>query len=157
MSDNDICIIWDLVPFLQQWSSSWQSRKNWNLNFEISHCLSYGWPKSNFFISISHSSETMYIWPHVVKTKMGLKSGGFFWEIVNKQLKIVNKQLKTEKNPPLLKPILVFITYGLGCIVIEVQPFEVATFDLGHPVIRIFRWVVHVIFWGWHQNRSGIL
>ena len=65
---------------------------------------------------------------------MGLKSGGFFWEIVNKQLKIVNKQLKTEKNPPLLKHILALPMVGQICTFEELQPFEIATFDLGHPV-----------------------
>ena len=30
------------------------------------------------------------------------------------------QRAETEKNPPLLKPILVFTTHGLGCIFIEI-------------------------------------
>ena len=39
-------------------------------------------------------------------------------------------------NPmlPPLKPILALPTQGQKCILSELQPFEVATFDLGHPV-----------------------
>ena len=43
--------------------------------------------------------------PLVVKTKMGFRSGGIV-------LEIVNKQLKTEKNPPLLKHILALPMVG---------------------------------------------
>ena len=50
-----------------------------------------------FFISNSCHFESMYFWPYVGKAKMGLRGGGFFLENVNKQLKIVNKQLKTKK------------------------------------------------------------
>ena len=76
----------------------------------------------------------MHIWPHVVKTKMGLKSGGFFLEIVNKQVKIVNKQLKTEKNPPLIKHILALPMMGQICFLKDLQLFEIKNFHLGHPV-----------------------
>ena len=99
----------------------------------VLHMPYTGWPKSKFFISNSHSSETMYIWPHVVKTKMGLKSGGFFWEIVNKQLKIVNKQLKTEKNPPLLKHILALPMIGQICLFQGVLAIWNCNFWFGSP------------------------
>ena len=38
------------------------------------------------------------------------------------------------KKPPLFKHILVFTTWGQKVIVFELQSFEIATFDLGHPV-----------------------
>ena len=34
---------------------------------------------------------------------------------------------------------------------------EVMNFLTFVVIIRFFRWAVHVIFWVWHQNRSGIL
>ena len=40
-----------------------------------------GWPKSKFPISNSCISETMQFWPHVEKTKSGLKSGGIFLKL----------------------------------------------------------------------------
>ena len=58
-----------------------------------------------------------------------------FSKIVNKQLKIVNKQLKNENKwrPP--KHILALPSWGQKCIFSELQPFEIANFDLGHPVV----------------------
>ena len=52
--------------------------------------------------------------------------------------KIVNKQLKTENKcrPP--KYILALPTWGQKCIFSELQPFELANFDLGHPVPSFF-------------------
>ena len=38
------------------------------------------------------------------------------------------------KNLPLLKHISALPTWGQICILLEVQPFEIGNFDLGHPV-----------------------
>ena len=59
-----------------------------------------------------------------------------FLKIVNKQLKIVNKQLKNENKwrPP--KHILAVPTWGQKCVFSQLQPFELANFDLGHPVSK---------------------
>ena len=61
---------------------------------------------------------------------MGFKGGGLFWEIVNKQLKNRNKW-----RPP--KHILALPTWGQKCVFSELQPFEIANFDLGHPVAKL--------------------
>ena len=39
-----------------------------------------------------------------------------------------------KKNPPFLKHILALPMVGQICTFEELQPFEIATFDLGHPV-----------------------
>ena len=49
-------------------------------------------------------------------------SDGFFWKIVNKQLKIVNKH------------ILALPMMGHRCFFQELQLFEIPNVDLGHPV-----------------------
>ena len=46
----------------------------------------------------------------------------------------MQKSADTEKKLPLLKPILALPTCGQICIVLELQPFEIPDFDLGHPV-----------------------
>ena len=50
-----------------------------------------GWPKSKSVISNGCASKAMHFWPYVGKAKMCLRGGSFFWKIVNKQLKNVNK------------------------------------------------------------------
>ena len=64
---------------------------------------------------------------------MSLRGGSLFGEIVNKQLKNVNKFSKLKKLPP-LKRILALPMRGQICIDLELQPFEKGNFDLGHPV-----------------------
>ena len=41
--------------------------------------LIYRVTKSKVATSNGSASETIHFWPYVVKTKSGLKSGGFFW------------------------------------------------------------------------------
>ena len=57
---------------------------------------------------------------------MGLRSGGFFFSLF-----VYNFQ---KKNPPFLKHILALPMVGQICTFEELQPFEIAAFDLGHPV-----------------------
>ena len=71
--------------------------------------------------------------PPLVKPKCVSGVADFFsfqLFVYNFQLFVYNFQI----NPPPLKHILVFTTYGLGSIIMALQPFEIATFDLGHPV-----------------------
>ena len=65
---------------------------------------------------------------------MRLVCPSLFLEIVNKQLKIVNKQLKNQNKLTPAKHILALPTWAQKCISKELQPFELANFDLGHPV-----------------------
>ena len=53
-------------------------------------------------------------------------------------LKIVNKQLKKQNKLTPLKRILALQTWDQKCISRELQPFELANFDLGHPVDTIY-------------------
>ena len=46
----------------------------------------------------------------------------------------LQKSADTRKKLPPLKPILALPTWGQICIVLELQPFEIPDFDLGHPV-----------------------
>ena len=68
----------------------------------------------------------------LVKPKCVSGVGDFF----SFQLFIYNFQKKKEKkkNPPLLKNILALPMAGQICTFEELQPFEIATFDLGHPI-----------------------
>jgi len=68
---------------------------------------------------------------------MGLRSGGFF--SVFSCLFTIFSCLFTifKKNPPLLKHILALPMVGQICTFEELQPFEIATFDLGHPVFML--------------------
>ena len=59
-------------------------------------------------------------------------------KIVNKQLTIVDKQLKNQNKCRHPKHILALPTCGQKFILSELQPFEIANFDLGHPVVPIF-------------------
>ena len=63
------------------------------------------------------------------------------------------------KNMLLLKPILVSTIYGLGCIIRKVLQLEIATFDLGHPVLQLqvntyFKYWL-IIFRYCHKNLAG--
>ena len=71
---------------------------------------------------------------HVDKAKMCFGGLHLFLKIVNKQLKIINKQLKTKNKCRPLKHILALPTWGQKCVFSELWPFELANFDLGHPV-----------------------
>ena len=68
---------------------------------------------------------------------MGLRSGGFF------QFSAVCLQF-SKKNPPFLKHILALPMVGQICTFEELQPFEIAAFDLGHPVLK--SWFDEVFF-----------
>ena len=57
-------------------------------------------------------------------------------KIVNKQLIIVNKQLKNQNKQKRPKHILALSSYGQKCIFPELQPFELANFDSGHPAVN---------------------
>ena len=85
----------------------------------------------------------MHFWPHVGKAKMFFGGLNLFLKIVNKQLKIVNKQLKNENKwrPP--KHILALPTWGQRCIFSELWQFEIANFDLGHPVLTLSDTYLH--------------
>ena len=41
-----------------------------------------------------------------------------------------------QKKLPPLKRILALPAWGQKCLILEVQPFEIKNFDLGHPVLR---------------------
>ena len=79
-------------------------------------------------------------WP---KSKVAISNGCNFWKRQNvfQKWRIFFSCLftipKKKKNPPPLKHILVFTTYCLGSMIMELQPFEIATFDLGHPVLGV--------------------
>ena len=92
--------------------------------------------------------------PWVVKTKIALKSGRFFqFSAVCLQFLAVCLQFP-KKNLPPLKHILVFTTYGLGSIIMELQPFEIATFDLGHPVLFGYPYIWVTVIFPTHQSIS---
>ena len=76
-------------------------------------------------------------------------------QIVNKQLKNVNKFLKIEKKLPPLKRILALPTWGQICTVSVLQPFLSDFFQMEHPVKNVFgisttyfkRRNLHTILW----------
>ena len=84
-----------------------ESARRWKLGktMEPTGCSVYYLPKVSFC-----SSETVHILPYVCKAKMCWKGGWFFWKIVNKQLKNVNKFSNIEKKLLPLKRILVLST-----------------------------------------------
>ena len=81
---------------------------------------------------------------------MGLRSGGFF--SVFSCLFTIFSCLFTisKKNPPLLKHILALPMVGQICLFYELQPFDIATFDLGHPV-KFKKNVVALLFRRFNQ------
>ena len=80
---------------IQEWNV--QGDPNQKLQFQMAVTLAIG----------------ILIWPTIGKAKMCFRSGGFF--SVFSCLFTISKTI-----PPLLKPILVFTTKGLGCIVMEI-------------------------------------
>ena len=65
---------------------------------------------------------------------MRLRGGSFFqFSKICLHFSAVCLQFFKKKLPP-LKHILALPTWGQKCIVLEVQPFGITDFDLGHPV-----------------------
>ena len=92
-----------------------------------------GDPNQNPFFQMAVSLKLCNSDPILVKPKCVWEVVGFF--NCKQTAKNVNKFLKTEKRKlPPFKRILVLPTYGQKCIVLEVQPFKIMDFDLGHPV-----------------------
>ena len=73
---------------------------------------------SIFHFSRAYNSEMIHFWPHVAKAKMCLKGVHLIW-IVNKKLKIVNKQLKKQNKCMPLKHIFDLPTCGQKWIIDE--------------------------------------
>ena len=73
--------------------------------------------------------------PMLVKPKWVWEVAGFFWKNCKQTAEKCKQIFENWKKLPPLKLILALPTKGQKCILSDLQPFEVATFDLGHPVM----------------------